>query len=93
MQQTENTYKLTLASHPGKALVMKDKVDSYGGHDVNWFTIGEADKALEVILKYGKGGGHCAIRYKRHGGEEGHAFDTAHGKFDEGTRVPGYHNH
>ena len=75
---------LTLTSHPGKAIVMKDKVGRAGGHDVNSFTIGDTDKALEVTFKYAKGG-HCAIRYKRHGGEEGHAFDCARGKFHEGN--------
>jgi hypothetical protein len=50
MQQKNSTYKLTLSSHPGKAVVMKDKVDNYEGHDVNWFTVGDADKAVEVTF-------------------------------------------
>ena len=88
----QDTYTLTLSSHPGRALVLKDKVDHFGGHDVNWFTVGEESKALEVTLKYNKDG-HCFIRYKRHGGKEGHAFDCSMGKFHEGNKVPGYNNH
>lgn len=45
-QNANGTYKLTLSSHPGKALVMKDKVDHFGGHDVNWFGLGDASRAL-----------------------------------------------
>lgn len=71
---------------------MKDKVDHAGGHDVNWFTIGDAAKAQEVKLIYDKGG-HCAIRYKRHNGEDGHAFDCKEGKFHDGNDVLGYNNH
>ena len=58
MQKTQESIKLTLSSHPGKAIVMRDRgsspslVDTYNGHDVNWFTIGDADKALEVNVEY-----------------------------------------
>jgi hypothetical protein len=45
-------FKLTLSSHTGKALVMKEKVDHYAGHEVNWFTVGEASEAVEVTIKY-----------------------------------------
>jgi hypothetical protein len=31
--------------------------------------------------------------YKRHGGEEGHSLDFAMGKYHEGNKIPGYHNH
>ena len=93
MQSThDGTYKLTLSSHPGKALVMKDKVDHFGGHDVNWFGLGDKSDALEVTLKYHKNG-HCFILYKRHGGKEGHSLDCSMGKYHEGNKVPGYDNH
>ena len=87
MELTEKEYKLTLASHPGKALVMKDKADK----DKDGFTIGNPDQALEVTLKYEKGG-YCAIRYKRHNGKDGHAFDCQKSKshkFHEGDNILG----
>ena len=60
MSVAEKRYKLTLDSHPGKALVMKIN-DSDDKH-FDLFTIGDEDKALEVTLNYNKSG-HCEISY------------------------------
>ena len=81
---TNQTVKLTLFSHQGKGLVLKDKVDRYEGHDVNWFTIGDSYNALEVTFQY-TDAGHCFIKYNRHGGKEGHSLDCAMGKYHEGN--------
>ena len=43
-------FKLTLSSHPGKAVIMREKTDEHEGHVVNWFTIGDASKAQEVTI-------------------------------------------
>ena len=44
------THKLTLASHPGKALVKKDGETKHEGHDVFYFELGEIDKAIEIEI-------------------------------------------
>jgi hypothetical protein len=76
--QKSKKFKLTLSSHPGKAIVMMDKTDHYEGHEVNWFTVGDATKAVEAEFKQTKDG-YCFIKYTRKNGEEGHAFDCAMG--------------
>jgi hypothetical protein len=43
---------MTLSSHPGKALVFKDKFDKFNGHVVHYFCLGDASKALDVTIWY-----------------------------------------
>lgn len=42
--------KLTLESHPGKSLMLLEKKDHFGGHDVLWSGLGPEDKAMEVMI-------------------------------------------
>ena len=49
-KSSQETVRLTLKSHGGKALVMKSRVDKYEGHDVNWFGIGDRENAFAVII-------------------------------------------
>lgn len=38
-------YRMSLKSHPEKALVQSGRVENHGGHDAYWFNVGELDKA------------------------------------------------
>ena len=71
-------YKLTLASHPGKALVMIKHKDEYAGHDVNYFKIGDAQNAMEVLAmkKQGEEG-----EFLRFANRPDHCFDCREGKY------------
>lgn len=71
---------------------MMDHVDEFKGHEVNWFTLGESDQSLEVEFSKTKNG-HCFITYTSKNGTSGHAFDCAMGKFHDGNKIAGYHNH
>lgn len=44
------TARLTLESHPGKSLMLLEKKDHFGGHDVLWAGLGPEDKAIEVFV-------------------------------------------
>ena len=50
LSESSQVAKLTLSSHPGKALCLKDKVDEHGGHKVYYGELGPEDKALEVLV-------------------------------------------
>lgn len=65
----------------GKALCLHESKDHYGGHDVLWTKIGEADNALKVYK-------HEVDQTKPEEGfflrlfdRPGHAFDISFGKF------------
>ena len=76
-------HKLTLSSHPGKAIVHdKDREYVHEGHPVYFFRLGEADQAVNVEISTGYTDGQL-IRIE--GADQG--FDCAKGEYHAGNEV------
>jgi hypothetical protein len=81
--------KLTLKSHDGKAMVKTSREHMHEGIPVDWFTVGDRNNAVEVVLDKHKDGLYIRMDHRF---DEG-ALDCAHGKFDEGTEVVAWKCH
>ena len=43
-----NEFFLTLESHPGQALVLRESTESFGGRSIIWTELGEESQAVKV---------------------------------------------
>jgi hypothetical protein len=47
---------MTLKSHPGMGLKLHEKKDHFGGHDVLWATLCDANEAMTMLKRPAEGG-------------------------------------
>jgi hypothetical protein len=69
-----------LKSHPGKGLNLHEKVDEYGGHDVLWSQLCEANDAMEIFKDIDDQGNMYILMANR----PKHSFDVAMADYKEG---------
>ena len=80
--------KMSLLSHLKQGLVFSDQEMDYGGHKVNFFTLGKKSKSVELYFKKLPTGYVIQLDNNRRRG-----LDVAHGKYEAGTEVVMWQSH
>ena len=95
MPKEGRVVKMTLKSHPGKALTRdpRDK-EMYEGHEVRWYRLGDAaDACIFFFVKEPHGKEKDQGEVIRLSEDFNHAMDCCEGQFHEGNDVLSWRAH
>lgn len=78
-----------MSSHDGQAIVKTGKEHMHEGKPVDWFTVGDRNNAIEVVMETHKDGVFIRMDHRSDLG----ALDCAEGKYHEGNEVVAWECH
>ena len=82
------TFTMTLSSHRGQALVMSNRSEQFWGHEVNYYEVGDASRAVKFYFSKYATGYLIRLDSNRRKG-----MDVAFNKLQEGTEVVSWLSH